>query len=88
MSRNHPERFGPKPITPIAMTAVMLTAFFAVASAARSEDVARGQQIWHDKAECNFCHGWAGDGCASAALQALRLRSHRRFFKRLEPQIG
>jgi mono/diheme cytochrome c family protein len=49
------------------MTAVMLTAFFAVASAARSEDVARGQQIWHDKAECNFCHGWAGDGGAGTS---------------------
>src|SRR5262249_377435 len=39
----------------------------AAASAARSDDVARGQQIWHDKAECNFCHGWAGDGGAGTS---------------------
>lgn len=32
------------------------------APAARADEVARGQRIWHDKAECNFCHGWAGDG--------------------------
>jgi mono/diheme cytochrome c family protein len=31
-------------------------------AAARADEVARGQRIWHDKAECNFCHGWAGDG--------------------------
>jgi mono/diheme cytochrome c family protein len=50
------------------MTAVMLAVYFALASAARSGDVARGQEIWHDKAECNFCHGWAGDGAASAGF--------------------
>ena len=68
MSRNHPERIASKRIAPIAMTAAMLVAFFAAASAARSEDVARGQQIWHDKAECNFCHGWAGDGAGTAGF--------------------
>jgi mono/diheme cytochrome c family protein len=65
MSRNDSERMASKPIAPIAMTAVMLTAFLAAASAARSEDVAQGQQIWHDKAGCPLCHGWAGDGLAS-----------------------
>jgi mono/diheme cytochrome c family protein len=40
----------------------MLTVFLAAAPAASADDVARGQKIWHDKAECNFCHGWAGDG--------------------------
>ena len=67
MSRNHRNRTGSIPIAPIAMTAVMLTAFFAVASAAWSEDVARGQQIWRDKADCSYCHGWAGDGGAGTA---------------------
>ncbi len=30
---------------------------------ALAEDrVAWGQKIWQDKAGCNYCHGWAGDG--------------------------
>jgi mono/diheme cytochrome c family protein len=60
-----PEQRVSKPTAPIvltAITAVVLTAFFAAAPAAPAEDVARGQKIWHDKAGCNFCHGWAGDG--------------------------
>jgi hypothetical protein len=67
MSYGHPGRIAAKPIAPIVTTAVMLAAFFAAVSAARSEDVARGQQIWHDKADCNFCHGWAGDGGAGTS---------------------
>jgi mono/diheme cytochrome c family protein len=44
------------------MTAVLLVALLAAAPAALAEDSARGQGIWHDKAGCDFCHGWAGDG--------------------------
>ena len=68
MSCNHPDRIASKPIAPVTVTAVMLIALFAAAPVAQSEDVARGQQIWHDKAECNFCHGWAGDGAASSGF--------------------
>jgi mono/diheme cytochrome c family protein len=66
MSGKHREPIAAK-FAPIVTTAVMLIAVFAFASAARSDDVARGQEIWHDKAECNFCHGWAGDGGAGTA---------------------
>ena len=68
MSRNHPERMASKPITPFLMAAVVLAAFLTSASAARSDDVARGQAIWHDKADCNFCHGWAGDGAGTSGF--------------------
>ena len=49
-------------ITLSPLTAVVLVAFLAAAPGALAEDSARGQQIWHDKAGCDFCHGWAGDG--------------------------
>jgi mono/diheme cytochrome c family protein len=55
------------PTTLTATIAVILTAFLATAPDALADDVARGQKIWHDKAECNFCHGWAGDGGAASA---------------------
>jgi hypothetical protein len=29
---------------------------------ARSEDFAYGRRIYQDKAQCPYCHGWAGDG--------------------------
>jgi mono/diheme cytochrome c family protein len=68
MSRHHPERIASKSIAPLTATAVTLMAFVAALSGARSEDVPRGQEIWHDKAECNFCHGWAGDGAATSGF--------------------
>jgi mono/diheme cytochrome c family protein len=44
------------------MTAAVLAALFAAPRYAWPEDWERGQSIWHDKAGCAFCHGWAGDG--------------------------
>ena len=40
---------------------------FAAASAARAqapaaEDIAAGMRIYRQKADCQACHGWAGDG--------------------------
>jgi mono/diheme cytochrome c family protein len=48
-----------------AMTAVAVASFLAAASSAKAQDVAEGQRIWTDKANCPQCHGWAGDGLAS-----------------------
>lgn len=66
MVLDEPERLASKPAAPgaslTAVAALAIAAFLAAAPAAVAEDVARGQKIWHDKAECNFCHGWAGDG--------------------------
>jgi mono/diheme cytochrome c family protein len=53
-------------LAPVRLSA--LAVFSALAAsvllppAARADDVAWGQRIWHDKAECETCHGWAGDG--------------------------
>ena len=62
MVRDQPESLASRAVGVAALTAVVLAAFLVAAPAARADDVARGQKIWHDKAECNFCHGWAGDG--------------------------
>lgn len=65
MVRDEQERLASKPAGPvalIAMIAVLVPAWLVASPPARADDVARGQRIWHDKAECNFCHGWAGDG--------------------------
>ena len=32
------------------------------ASAAHAQNVDFGKRIYHDKAVCSYCHGWAGDG--------------------------
>jgi mono/diheme cytochrome c family protein len=65
MLSNRQEQLASKPIVLMAlsaMTAAVLTAIVVVAPDARAEELARGQGIWHDKAGCDFCHGWAGDG--------------------------
>jgi mono/diheme cytochrome c family protein len=45
----------------IAITAIAVVASLA-APPARADDVARGQEIWANKAGCPTCHGWAGIG--------------------------
>lgn len=32
---------------------------------AHADDIAEGQRIWANKAGCQDCHGWAGDGVGS-----------------------
>ena len=62
-------RYKTRSVAFAAVTAVAIATFLVGARvAAAQEDVARGQQIWHDKAECNFCHGWAGNGAATAGF--------------------
>jgi mono/diheme cytochrome c family protein len=34
----------------------------AAAPAARADDFAFGRRLFLDKAQCSYCHGWAGDG--------------------------
>jgi mono/diheme cytochrome c family protein len=50
----------------LAAIVALVMAGCLAAPAARAEDAAQqlawGKRIWHDKAGCNFCHGWAGDG--------------------------
>jgi hypothetical protein len=34
----------------------------AVAQPARADDYAFGRRIFYNKAQCTYCHGWAGNG--------------------------
>src|SRR5262252_722597 len=46
-----------------ALLRVSLLACLAVATtAARADDYAFGRRLFLDKAQCLYCHGWAGDG--------------------------
>jgi mono/diheme cytochrome c family protein len=40
----------------------VLAAALAPSGAAADDDFAYGRRLFLDKAECAFCHGWAGDG--------------------------
>jgi len=68
MARNQLAAKPAAPVVQTSMTAVALMAFLATAPASLADDIARGQKIWRDKAECNFCHGWAGDGAATSGF--------------------
>jgi hypothetical protein len=41
---------------------LMLAALWVVPAAAADDEFAYGRRLFLDKAECSFCHGWAGDG--------------------------
>ncbi len=45
-----------------AMSLALAVAPLLLSRAARGDDVARGHDIWANKAGCQQCHGWAGDG--------------------------
>ena len=66
MIRDKRGQAAPKPGARTALSAaaaVVLAAFALAPTGALAEDsVAWGQKIWQDKAGCNYCHGWAGDG--------------------------
>jgi mono/diheme cytochrome c family protein len=40
----------------------LFTALWVAPPAAADDDFAYGRRLFLDKAECSFCHGWAGDG--------------------------
>src|ERR1700710_2384742 len=46
------------------MRAILLGAVLAVSSATASaqEDFSYARRLYLDKAQCSYCHGWAGDG--------------------------
>jgi mono/diheme cytochrome c family protein len=45
-----------------AITALTIMVSLAGPVLAQEDTVARGQAIWKEKAGCQECHGWAGDG--------------------------
>jgi mono/diheme cytochrome c family protein len=44
------------------ITALTIMVSLAGPALAQEDTVARGQAIWREKAGCQECHGWAGDG--------------------------
>ena len=48
--------------------AALLFAWAAVmmgASVALAQDVSQGRRVYLEKADCQYCHGWAGDGAGA-----------------------
>ena len=39
-----------------------LAAVLALVAGSRADDFANGRRIFLEKADCSYCHGWAGDG--------------------------
>jgi len=46
----------------VIVGAALLSAASVVAQASDPADIAEGADLFHDKADCQLCHGWAGDG--------------------------
>jgi mono/diheme cytochrome c family protein len=71
---------------PGELSAALLACLAVAATAApvRSDDFAFGRRLFLDKAQCSYCHGWAGDGAgepqsngAAANLRVTRLGRER-----------
>ena len=48
--------------TVVAWTIVLAAVAFLLAPPCSADDFAYGRRLYLDKAQCAFCHGWAGDG--------------------------
>src|SRR5712672_489590 len=44
------------------IAAAALAATIAALAAQPADPSAYGRRLYHDKAQCSFCHGWAADG--------------------------
>jgi mono/diheme cytochrome c family protein len=44
------------------LAVVAVTAIAAPAIAQPADNSAFGRRLYHDKAQCSYCHGWAADG--------------------------
>ncbi len=60
-----------------AITALTVMMSLAAVLAAETDDVARGQDIWANKAGCPTCHGWAGTGAGGGFHSEGRAASLR-----------
>ena len=62
--------------------ATLLLAFAAAALPARADDYDFGRRMFLNKAQCSYCHGWAGDGAgepqSSGAAANLRITTLKR----------
>jgi mono/diheme cytochrome c family protein len=49
-------------VVPTTATVIYLSVFAASAQAVDPTDIAEGGRLFRQKANCQSCHGWAGDG--------------------------
>src|SRR6202521_5446115 len=62
LARIFPVRLLCRSAMPAALFAVLLAASAVQAQAPDAADVAEGMRLFRQKANCQACHGWAGDG--------------------------
>jgi mono/diheme cytochrome c family protein len=77
-----PQRRGPKPLHRARaglLTVLAATAALAAHRAGADDDFAGGRRIFLEKADCAYCHGWAGDGAGQGQSPggAANLRQSR-----------
>src|ERR1700726_5335847 len=59
----HKERLTTQIMTPLFKRLYLLSLLaLTAAPAAHADDFAFGRRLFLDKAQCLYCHGWAGDG--------------------------
>src|SRR5437660_9574718 len=65
---------------PAGVLLVLFSGSVAWAQAADPSDIAEGGRLFRQKANCQACHGWAGDGrkMDSEMLDGANLRQTRR----------
>jgi mono/diheme cytochrome c family protein len=61
------------------IAAAALIATITALSAQPSDPTSYGRRLYHDKAQCSYCHGWAGDGAGEGQSNggAANLRQSR-----------
>jgi len=52
-------------VTRIAFLSTYVVAALFGGSAAAAQDVSHGRRIFLEKGDCQYCHGWAGDGAGA-----------------------
>jgi len=60
-------------------SAAAATLVMGCAAAIAQEDFSYGRRLYQDKAQCSYCHGWAGDGAGDGQSNggAANLRQSR-----------
>ena len=53
------------PARPIGLWLALAVASFALAAPASAQDDSYGRRLFLEKANCDYCHGWAGDGAGA-----------------------
>jgi hypothetical protein len=51
---------------PFRSPTLVAMAIVAVTTSAAAQDFSHGRRLFLEKADCQYCHGWAGDGAGGA----------------------